>query len=241
MSRLKSTWLSFAALAAFTAAALHDARTGMAQEADKMQRTVTVSASGKVTADPDVARISTGVVSEGDTAKDAITRNNGVMGKLVEGLRGAGISPKDIQTTSFSVEPRYTQHKDGRPATISGYRVLNQVRLTVRDVRRLGEILDQAIALGANRIDQISFDLADPELLLDQARQQAMQNARRRGELYAQAAGAQLGPVLRIFEGGGDFSPVAATARAGFRATSVPIEAGTRNLEVEVNVVYALR
>jgi hypothetical protein len=162
------------------------------------------------------------------------------MAKLVGGLKGAGITAKDIQTTTFNVEPRYTQPKDGRAATISGYRVVNQVRLTVRDVKRLGDILDQAIVLGANRIDQISFDVANAETLADEARKQAMQNARRRGELYAQAAGAQLGPVLRISEGGGDHHP-GPGARARFSAASTPIEAGTLSLEVEVHVVYALR
>ena len=175
----------------------------MAQDADKMQRTVSVSATGKVAADPDIAHISAGVVTEADTAKEALGRNSALMAKLIDGLKGAGLSAKDIQTTMLNVEPRYTQPKDGRPSAISGYRVTNQVRLTVRDVKRLGEVLDQAIALGANHINQISFDLANAETLKDEARKQAMENARRRGELYAKAAGAQLGPVLRISEGGG--------------------------------------
>ena len=241
MGPLRSTLLALAVGAAwFALASLQDVRMGMAQDADKLQRTVTVSATGKVTADPDIAHISAGVVAEADTAKEALSRNSALMAKLIGGLKGAGLSAKDIQTTTFNVEPRYTQPKDGRPSAISGYRVTNQVRLTVRDVKRLGDVLDQAIALGANRIDQISFDLADPETLLDDARRKAMDNARRRGELYAKAAGAQLGPVLRITEGGSDSGPPAPSARAAFKA-SVPIEAGSTSLEVEVNVVYALR
>ena len=86
------------------------------------------------------------------------------------------------------------------PRTISGYRVVNQVRLTVREVKRLGEMLDQAIALGANQVNGISFDVANAETLKDEARKQAMVNAKRRAELYATAAGAQLGQVLRISE-----------------------------------------
>ena len=172
----------------------------MAADGDKIERTVSVSATGSVTAEPDVAQISAGVVSEADSAKDALGRNSIVMTKLIEGLKAAGIQAKDIQTTTLNVEPRYTQPKDGRAAAINGYRVINQVRLTVRDVKRLGEVLDQAIALGANQINHIAFDVANMETLKDDARKQAMENARRRGELYAKAAGGEAGAVLRISE-----------------------------------------
>ena len=211
----------------------------MAADNNKMERTVTVAATSEVVADTDIAQISTGVVTEADTAKEALSRNNGVMTKLVDGLKASGIPARDIQTTTMNVEPRYTQPKDGRPATINGYRVVNQVRLTVRDVKQLGDILDQAIALGANQIHSIGFDVSNAEVLRDQARKQAMENARRRAELYAQAAGAQLGAVLQIAEGGAEFAPVRSD-RAVLRA-SVPIEPGTRRLEVSVQVTYELR
>lgn len=239
MSILRSTILSAGAVAAvITAVAILSAEISMAADSDKMDRTVSVSATGSVTADPDVAQISAGVVTEADSAKDAMSRNSVVMTKLIDGLKAAGIQPKDIQTTTLNVEPRYIQPKDGRVATINGYRVVNQVRLTVRDVKRLGDALDQAIALGANQINHIAFDIADPETLKDEARKQAMENARRRGELYAKAAGGQLGPVLRISESVGEPHPMPG-GRMAMRA-SVPIEAGTRNLEVEVHVTYAL-
>ena len=128
----------------------------------------------------------------------------------------AGIPARGHQTTTLNVEPR-TPSQGGRPATINGYRVVNQVRLTVRDVKRLGDILDQAIALGANQINSIGFDVSNAEVLRDQARKQAMENARRRAELYAQAAGAQLGPVLQIAEGGAEFAPGRSASRARAR------------------------
>lgn len=240
MSIRRSTILSAGAVAAFVAAAaILSAETSMAADSDKMDRTVSVSATGSVTAEPDVAQISAGVVTEADSAKDAMGRNSVVMTKLIDGLKAAGIQPKDIQTTTLNVEPRYTQPKDGRVAAINGYRVVNQVRLTVRDVKRLGDVLDQAIALGANQINHIAFDIANPETLKDEARKQAMENARRRGELYAKAAGGQLGPVLRISESVGEPHPMPG-GRMAMRA-SIPIEAGTRSLEVEVHVTYALR
>lgn len=240
MRILGSTILSAGVAAAFVAAAaILSAETSMAADSDKMDRTVSVSATGSVAAEPDVAQISAGVVTEADSAKDAMGRNSVVMIKLIDGLKTAGIQPKDIQTTTLNVEPRYTQPKDGRAATVNGYRVVNQVRLTVRDVKRLGDVLDQAIALGANQINHIAFDIANPETLKDEARKQAMENARRRGELYAKAAGGQLGHVLRISESVGEPHPMPG-GRMAMRA-SVPIEAGTRSLEVEVHVTYALR
>jgi uncharacterized protein YggE len=240
MSILRTTILSAGAVAAFiAAAAILSAETSMAADSDKTDRTVSVSATGSVIAEPDVAKISAGVVTEADSAKDALSRNSVVMTKLIDGLKTVGIQPKDIQTTTINVEPRYTQPKDGRVATINGYRVVNQVRLTVHDVKRLGDVLDQAIALGANQINHIAFDIANPEMLKDEARKQAMENARRRGELYARAAGGQLGPVLRISESVGEPHPMPG-GRMAMRA-SVPIEAGTRSLEVEVHVTYALR
>jgi uncharacterized protein YggE len=161
------------------------------------------------------------------------------MAKLIGGLKDAGIGPKDLQTTQLNVEPRYTQAKEGRPATINGYRVSNQVRLTVRDVKRLGELADLAITLGANQINRISFAAADAEKLKDEARRSAMENARRRGELYAKAAGAELGRVLRISEEGLDLTAQPMSLRAA--RPPPPVEAGTRRLAVEVTVVYALR
>jgi len=230
------------ALAALLAAAtLAESRTTMAADGDRnAERTIAVSASGMVVVEPDLAHISTGVVTEGETAKDAIARNNAVMGKLIAGLKAGGIAARDIQISALNVEPRYTQAKDGRPAVLSGYRVTNQVRLTVRDVTKVGEVLDQAITLGANQVHGIGFDVANAETLKDEARKQAIANARRRAELYATAAGVQLGPVLQITESGHAMRPFAGAQRAAM-AASVPIEAGTRTLAVEVHVTYGLK
>jgi uncharacterized protein len=228
--------------AAFIAAALlTEIRTTMAAEDNKSaERYVSVSATGDVAAEPDMAFISTGVIVEADTAKDGLARNSIVMAKLIDGLKSLGIAPKDIQTTSVNIQPRYGQAKDGHPTTLSGYRVANQVHLTVREIKRLGEMLDAAVTLGANQVNGITFDVSNAETLKDEARKQAMVNAKRRAVLYAMAAGAQLGNVLTISEdvkSGPRPMPMARSAMAG----PVPIEAGTRMLTVEVHVTYSLR
>jgi uncharacterized protein YggE len=228
-----------AAAAILAAASLMAARSGMAAEADKMERVISVSATGSVAVEPDMAHVTAGVATDADTAKDAIARNSAAMAKVVDGLKRAGIAAGDIQTSQLSVQPRYAPPKDGRPGTIVGYNVVNQVRIAVRDIKRLGELLDQVIGLGANQMGGISFDVADAERVKDEARKQAMANARRRAELYAAAAGVQLGHVLRISESVGEMRPMGAARMT--MAAPVPIEAGTQMLSVEVHVTYAVR
>ena len=237
---MRSLTQASAATALLLAAALVMVRPGMAADDKTAERFVSVSASGQVSAVPDLATISAGVLTEGDTARDALSRNNVAMARLIDGLKAAGIATKDIQTTNLNVSPRYTQAKEGRPATVSGYSVSNQVRITVRDIKKLGDLLDQAITLGANQMNRIAYEVSNAETLKDEARKLAMENARRRAQLYATAAGAQLGPVLRISENVTESGPM--LPKAGRMAMqSVPVEVGTEALEVEVHVTYALR
>ena len=204
-------------------------------------RHISVTASATVGAEPDIAAISTGVVSEADTAREALNRNTAAMKKLIDGLKGAGIDAKDIQTTSFHVEPRYSQPKDGKPPAINGYRVVNQVRITSRDIGKLGEVLDQAVTLGANQINGIEFEVSKAETLKDDARKGAVENARRRAELFATAAGVQLGDVISISEKVQEFAPGPRTFARAKVASAVPIEAGTQMLEATVNITWALK
>ena len=162
------------------------------------ERTVSVSATGSVIAEPDIAHVSTGVLTEGATAREALDRNTTAMRALIDGLKALGIDAKDIQTTHIGVEPRYQQSKDGRTPTINGYRVHNQVRIVQRVIGKLGETLDKAVTLGANQINGVQFEVSQAETLKDEARRRAMANALRRAQLYATAAGGQVDRVLAI-------------------------------------------
>lgn len=209
-------------------------------EEKRMQRSITVSATGTAVAIPDIARIQTGVTSEVVTAREALTLNTQVMSKLIAGLKEAGIDAKDIQTSSFNVEPRYTYPKDNQPPVIDGYRVVNQVEVTVRDLDKLGETLDRLVTLGANQMHGLTFDVAAAETLRDAARKDAIANARRRAELFAGAAGAKVGEVLTIVEDGGNaVGPFPRAARME-AASAVPIERGSETLEARVSVTWAL-
>lgn len=234
----------FIALPAVAALALTLATAAHAQQPAEqtMQRTITVSASGSVDAAPDIARVQTGVVSEAETAGEALSANSAAMARMIKGLKEAGIEAKDIQTSSFRIEPRYTNHRDGRAPEINGYRVVNEVQLIVRAVGKLGGILDALVQIGANRMNGLSFEVSKAETLKDEARKIAIANARRRAELLATAAGAEVGDVVSISENvshGGGPRPLAMARSA--KAEMVPIEGGSETLEANVTVTWALK
>ena len=213
-----------------------------AEPETKLARTVSVSASGSAQAEPDAAVIQTGATSEADTAREALTRTNAAMAKVIEGLKAAGVAAADIQTSSIQLNPRYKANKTGQAPEIGGYTASNQVRIWVRDLKRLGELLDLAITLGANQMGGISFDVSAAETLRDAARKAAMVNARRRAELYATSAGATLGQVVTISESFAMAGPrPMALARGAMSADAVPVEAGTQRLDATVHVTWELK
>lgn len=213
-----------------------------ATAAEDKARTITLTGTGSVTARPDIVHISTGVASDAKTAGAALSANTASMSKVISQLKAQGLEAKDIQTTDFSVQPRYRHYKDGQPATIIGYRVVNSVRITVRDISKLGAILDKVVTLGSNQIGGIRFSVSNAEKLKDTARRNAMADAIRKAEIYAAAAGVKLGQVKNISESFTSRPPRPVFARAAMRAeaASVPIEAGEQSLEVRVNVSWEL-
>ena len=215
--------------------------TPIAAEDARMDRTITVFATGTATAVPDAARIQSGVVAEAATAREALSANNAAMAKLIAGLKENGIDPKDIQTANFNLNPRYTNPPDGKPPVIDGYQASNQVEVHVRNLDKIGEVLDKLVTLGANQMNGITFEVSAAETLRDAARKDAIANARRRAELYAAAAGAKVGKVMAINEGGStDPRPYFKAGRVAAAMDSVPVERGTQSLEANVTVTWEL-
>lgn len=240
MTLTSSLKLIFPAIALFASCLSIEMPDALADTPDK--RTISLSAIGAVKTTPDKVDITTGVTSEGQTARAALDKNTEAMTNVVDGLKAAGIEPKDIQTTNFSISPVYEQRKQGQAAFITGYRVTNSVHITVRDTKKLGDILDKVVTLGANQIGAISFGVLEPEALKDEARKQAMRNAIADAKLYAETAGVELGPVLTITEENGGYTPRFAEAAAPMAmAKDVPIEAGTATLQVRLRVTWELR
>lgn len=207
---------------------------------DTPRRTITVTASGSVEVTPDQARITSGVSAEGASAREALTANSAAMQKVIGELKSSGIDEKDIQTSSFRVDPKYTRPPEGKAPTIDGYTVTNEVQVLVRDLDKLGDILDRLVSAGANQSSGLNFEVSKAETALDDARKQAVANARRRAELYAAAAGAEVGEVLTITEGEAA-PPRPVFARAMKAAAAVPIERGTETLEASVTITWALK
>jgi uncharacterized protein YggE len=235
MLHLKSV-VAAAALALMAAGPLH-------AEEKAMDRTVTVSATGTVSAIPDEASISTGVTSEATTARDAMTKNNEEMTKVLSGLKNGGIEGKDIQTSNFNIEPIYVYPKErGEPPTVTGYRVTNTVSIRIRDLDKIGAVLDQLVSAGANQMSGIAFNVSKAETLKDEARKQAMANALRRAKLLAAAAGAEVGDVMQISEEVGEISPRPVVfSKRSMAAEAAPIERGEQELESRVTVTWRLR
>lgn len=209
---------------------------------EPQKRTITISGKGTVKAAADMVTISAGVVSQASTAKEALLKNTAAMTNVVDTLKSEGIDPKDIQTTNFSVSPRYEDRDDSRPARIVGYAVYNTVYVTTHDIGKLGGVLDQLVSAGANSIGGISFGLDKPEALQNEARKLAMSDAIAKAKLYAEAAGAELGPVMTISEQGGYVPRYAAAPMMEAAASkAVPIEPGTEKIEIEVQVTWELK
>jgi uncharacterized protein len=226
----------------FTAVLLVSQTTMLRAEEKAMDRTITVSATGTAEAEPDQARITSGVSTEAETAREALTGNSKTMTKIIAELKSKGIGSKDIQTSSFNIEPVMDYSKDGQAPKVRGYRVSNQVVVLVRDLDKLGEVLDDVVSAGANQIQGLIFEVSKEDTLKDDARKEAIASALRRAKLLATAAGAEVGDVLQISEETTSSGPITYAPRLAKAAMSAPpIEAGTSTLEARVTVTWALK
>jgi uncharacterized protein YggE len=235
---MKTAVISF--LAMLLAGPLASAR---AQEPRNLVPSVTVVGSGKVAAKPDMAEIQVGVVTQANSAAKALKDNNQAMAQLLKVLSARGIADKDQQTSNFNITPQYRRGNQGEQGPeIVGYQVANQVQIKVRKLDSLGELLDDVVASGANQIHGISFSVAEPSHLLDQARNKAMADARHKAELYANAADANLGQVLLIEEQTPHLPRQEMLGMAmGRAAAAAPIAAGEQEFGASVTVTYRIK
>lgn len=229
---------SCAALAGVLAVALV-AATPVAR-ADEGRATLAVTGEATVTRAPDMATLSIGATTLADTAADAMAGNAAAVAAVIARLKEAGIESGDMQTSGLSLSPNWSRPSEADGTSrIVGYTATNGLRVTVTALDTLGTVLDAAIADGANTLDGLNFALADPRPALDEARRDAVADARARAELIAGAAGVSLGPVVSITEGGGYGVPVV-TYGSMPKAASVPIEQGEVSYSASVTITWAL-
>lgn len=209
--------------------------------AAEMQRTITVSGSGHVSAAPDMATISLGVTAQGKTAGAALTATSVALTTVISELKSAGIEPRDIRTSGLSLNPVWSLQTNSSPSRITGYSASNGVTVRMRDLAAVGPLLDKLVASGANTFNGLSFSLADPAAANDEARRRAVADAMARAKLYAEAAGVALGPVLSISEGGGYSPPVPLYRMAAEIAPApVPVEGGEVDYSADVTIVFGI-
>jgi uncharacterized protein YggE len=236
--------LALAALLLLPAAAAFSAERPLAE---KPFPAIVVSGEGVANAAPDIAMVSFGVTSQEETARAALTANNEAMAKVIAAMKEAGVEARDLQTSGFNIQPVwvYPKNNDGTEAPrIVGYSVSNQLSLRIRDLSKLGELLDRAVTLGVNDDGGISFGNDKPDAIIATARTLAMKDAISRAETLAAAAGMRLGQIVEISEGSSRPRPMPMAKARSFAdavvAEAVPVEAGESSYSVSVQVTFEI-
>lgn len=201
---------------------------------------ITVTGDGAVDAAPDLAELSVGVTTTAETASEAMAQNSAALAVVLERLKAAGIAERDLQTSSLSLNPNWTGYDNNTPPRITGYTAVNQLTVRIRAIDNLGVVLDTAITDGANTVNGLSFGLADPRPAMDRARVAAVADARAKAELLVQAAGAGLGKIVSISEGGGYSQPGPMVKAQMADSARVPVAGGEVSTIAQVTVVFEI-
>jgi uncharacterized protein len=200
---------------------------------------ISVTGEASVSVPPDLAQVDGGVTSDGKTAREASDTNNAAMGKVLLALKGAGIDEKDYQTSRLSLQPQYAPNRSG-PSPVVGYRASNRVTIRVRDITKVANVIDVLVGAGANEVGGINFMVSQASKLLDDAREKAVADARRKADIYAKAAGVTLGEPLSISEEGSSV-PLYRGKMAAPMAAGAQVAQGEETLSVTVSVTWAIK
>jgi hypothetical protein len=202
-----------------------------------------VSAHAEARRVPDIATVSAGVVTQAADANEAMRENAVRMARVVAAMRAAGIAERDVQTAGVNLQPQY-RYAENQPPVVTGYQATNTVNATVRDIGRLGRVLDALVASGANQINGPSFDVDRKEEAVDEARLGALDIARRRADMYARTLGLRVRRIVSIDEGSGHGLPRPMMAMRGKAMASdmaeTSISPGENVLGITLDVVFEL-
>ncbi|MCL7713529.1 SIMPL domain-containing protein [Stenotrophomonas mori] len=201
-----------------------------------------ISAQAEARRVPDVATLSAGVVTQAVDGNSAMRANAVQMDKVMAAIKAAGIAERDIQTSGINLNPQY-RYADNEAPKITGYQATNTVSLKVRDITKLGTVLDSLAAQGANQIHGPNFEIDQPEPVYDEARLAALKNAQARAETYAKSLGLRVRRIVSISEGGGGgFRPMPRMAMAPMVKAEMDtaVSPGETALSVDLDVVFEL-
>jgi uncharacterized protein YggE len=200
--------------------------------------TITVTGQGAASRVPDMAVLRLGVSARDQDAAAAMARVSDRIAVLFARMQGFGIAEADLQTAQIFVSPVYAETEPGANPDYAGFEAGNTLRVLVRDLAQLGDVLGAALEDGVNRLSGPDFALSDPQAATDEARRAAVSDARAKAELYAAAAGVTLGSVLSISEPGAAIDGVRPMMME--TARSVPVAPGETEIAASVTVVFAI-
>ncbi|WP_115001007.1 SIMPL domain-containing protein [Xanthomonas campestris] len=203
-----------------------------------------VSAEAEAKRVPDIATVSAGVVTQAVDGNAAMRQNAEQMSKVMTAVKAAGIADKDVQTSGINLNPQYS-YKENEAPKIIGYQASNTVSLKVRDIAKLGKVLDALVAQGANDINGPSFSIDQPEPVYDEARVAALKKAQARAETYAKSLGLKVRRIVSISEGrsgGGVVRPMmmAASMRSAKAEMDTQVAPGESTLSITLDVTFEL-
>ena len=206
-------------------------------------RTITVPGEGRVSVRADLAELRVGIQLTEETVQGARTAGALALQSVLSRLKTLGIRNADIQTSIISMTPAYDYSSNRNPPRLVGYALANTVSVTIRDLERVGDVIDGALTSGATTLDGVTFRVADPAPVQRQARQLAVADARGRAETLAKAAGVEVGAVVAISEGAAEspFQPYPQMRAMAAKDESTPVEAGTNEIAVAVTVTFTIR
>ena len=223
---------------------------GYARAADEPTPRIIVSGEGEAAAAPDMAVISLSVLREGVSAREALDANSMAMGDVLSAMKAFGIADKDLQTSGFSIQPRYVYPDPNKNETfnpkIVGYTVVNTLGVRLRDLSKVGDVLDQSVTLGVNEGGNVMFVKDDASAILEEARKRAVENAMAKAKTITATAGVGIGRILEMSEQSFQQGPIplmqadmAMAKSAG--SAPVPIASGENSYRVTVNVTFEIK
>ncbi|HEY8870567.1 MAG TPA: SIMPL domain-containing protein [Candidatus Limnocylindrales bacterium] len=214
-----------------------------ASDATGPTKGITVEGVGRVTVSPDLAAITAGVQADGSTAAAAQSRASAAMAKIIAAEKALGVVDKDLATQWVALQPQYQYSQSGStPPKVIGYQASQTLSIKVRHLEKAGGVIDAAVGAGANQIGGISFSVSDATAASAQARTAAVTDARARAQALASAASVTLGSAIAISEVTSPAPtpiPYADTSKAAGVSAPTPIQPGTTDVEVVVQITFA--
>jgi len=205
------------------------------------RNTIVVSGTGEVYVKPDLAIISFSVVNEAKTVSEAMLENSEKMNEVIGAVKNEGVEGKDLKTTSFNIYPRYEYNQETGKRTLVGYEVRQELQVKIRDLDKIGTIIETATSSGANEIGSLSLTVDEEDEFKKEARAQAVEKAKAKASELASQLGVRLGKIINFSEnyyvpylpqidyltkeaaGGGITAPVAPTIETGENKISISV------------------